>query len=311
MSQRKIAACAALFAAALFAALPGGASAGTAVVHQESRTSTQVLDLQLRSPSTEQNRNYSVRVLVPAGWSKTSTKRWPVLYLLHGGFDDWRSWSDRTSVKALAAQYQVMVVMPDTSWCSAYSDWWNYGWGGRPAWETYVASEIPALMESSYRANTSRAVAGNSMGGLGAMKFAANHGTKYRAAASFSGDVDPLHQYAGGTGVSTPGLACFADWKRVWGDPARGQLNIWQRNNPWNQAEGLRDKWLYLSSGGQSDFVERQVDLETRGLEARLGQLNIPYTSDHTPGGHDWNAWNARLVDAWPGLMREIGAARN
>lgn len=301
---------AALMAAAVFALAPAAAHAGTAVVKKETRASTQVLDLALRSPSTEQNRDYSVRVLVPSGWSKTSTNRWPVLYLLHGGTDDWRSWSSKTTVKALAAQYQVMVVMPDTSWCSAYSDWWNYGAGGRPAWETYVASEIPALMEAAYRANTSRGVAGNSMGGLGAMKFAANHGTKYKAAASFSGDVDPLHQYAGGTGVSTPGLACFADWKRVWGDPAGGQLNIWQRNNPWNQAEGLRGKWLYLSSG-QSDLVEQQVDRETRGLEARLGLLGIPYVSNHAAGGHNWTAWNARLVEAWPALMQAIGAVKN
>lgn len=310
MSPRTIAAAAALIAAAVMAATPAGAVAGTAVVRSENRVNTQVLDLALRSPSTEQNRNYSVRVLVPSGWSKTSANRWPVLYLLHGGFDDWRSWSDRTTVKALAAQYQVMVVMPDTSWCSAYTDWWNYGWGGRPAWETYVAAEIPALLESAYRASTSRAVAGNSMGGLGAMKFAANHGTKYRAAASFSGDVDPLHQYAGGTGVTTPGLGCLADWKRVWGDPNRGQLDIWQRNNPWNQAEGLRGKWLYLSSG-QGDMVEQQVDRETRGLEVRLGQLGIPHVSNHTAGGHNWDAWNARLIDAWPGLMQAIGAARN
>jgi len=279
-----------------------------AKVTAESTVDSQTLDITIQSPSTEQSTR-KVRLLLPSGWSRTATRTWPTLYVLHGGFDDYKSWTGKTDIEQLASSRQAIIVMPDTSWCSAYSDWWNYGSGGRPKWETFVTAEIPQILERNYRASTTRAVAGNSMGGLGAMKIAANHASMFRAAASFSGDVDPLHQYAGGSGVSTPGLACFADWKRVWGDPAvPAQRLIWERNDPWNQAAKLRGLSLFLSSGGDGDAAESQVDKETRGLATKLGSLGIPVTTHFYTGGHNWTAWQAELHRAWPQLMTSIGA---
>ena len=279
-----------------------------ATVTGESRVDSQTLDITIASPSTEQSTR-KVRLLLPSGWSKTATRTWPVLFVLHGGFDDYRSWTKNTGIEQLAASRQAIIVMPDTSWCSAYTDWWNYGKGGRPKWETFLTTEIPQILERGYRASTTRAIAGNSMGGLGAMKIAANHNTMFRGAASFSGDVDPLHQYPGGTGVSTPGLACFADWKRVWGDPAiPAQRAIWERNNPWNQAHKLAGLSLFLSSGGTKDMVEAQTHKETVGLASKLASLGIPVTTHFYDGGHNWTAWNAELTRAWPQLMASIGA---
>ena len=279
-----------------------------ATVIGESWIDGRTLDLTIESPSTEWPIGH-VRLLLPTGWSRDAARRWPTLYLLHGGTDDYRSWYSKTDVEQLAANRQAIVVLPDTSWCSAYSDWWNHGNGGRPRWETYVTTEVPQILERGYRANTTRAVAGNSMGGLGAMKLAATHNTMFRAAASFSGDVDPLHQYPGGTGVSRPGLGCFADWKRVWGDPAiPAQRAIWERNDPWNQATRLRGLWLYLSSGGNGDIPEAQVDKETRGLADRLRSLDIPVTTHFYQGTHSWGYWQTELHTAWPRLMTEIGA---
>lgn len=279
-----------------------------ATVTAEKRVDSQTLDITIKSPSTEQDTR-TVRLLVPSGWSPTATRTWPVLFLLHGGFDSYTSWSSSTNVKSLAASRQVIVAMPDTSWCSSYSDWWNYGSGGRPKWETFITTEVRQILERGYRASTSRAVAGNSMGGLGAMKFAANGGAMFKAAASFSGDDDPLHQYAGGTGVTTPGLSCGSDWKRVWGDPAiPAQRLIWQRNDPWNQAEGLRGKSLFISSGGTGDMVEAQVDKESKGLATRLSGLGIPATTDFYTGNHNWTYWGRELGRAWGQLMTAIGA---
>jgi S-formylglutathione hydrolase FrmB len=279
-----------------------------ATVSGEKRIDSQTLDITITSPSTEQ-RTRKVRLLLPPGWSKGASRTWPVLFVLHGGFDDYTSWTRNTTIEQLAASREAIIVMPDTSWCSAYSDWWNYGNGGRPKWETFVTVEIPQILERGYRAGTTRAIAGNSMGGLGAMKIAANHNTMFRGAASFSGDVDPLHQYPGGSGVSTPGLACFADWKRVWGDPAiPAQRAIWERNDPWNQAHELGGLSLFLSSGGTGDVVEAQVHKETVGLASKLSSLGIPVTTDFSRGGHNWTAWNAELARAWPQLMASIGA---
>src|SRR5688500_11402841 len=136
-----------------------------ATVIGESWVDGRTLDLTIRSPSTEWP-NGHVRLLLPPGWSKDAARRWPTLYLLHGGTDGYRSWWSKTDVEQLAANRQAIIVLPDTSWCSAYSDWWNYGNGGRPKWDTYVTTEVPQILERGYRANTTRAIAGNSMGGL-------------------------------------------------------------------------------------------------------------------------------------------------
>ena len=288
------------------AATPPTSDTG-ATVTREARVDARTLDITIRSPSSEQSTR-NVRLLLPPGWSPTSTRTWPVLYVLHGGFDDYRSWTANTSIEQLAADRGVIVAMPDTSWCSAYSDWWNYGNGGRPRWETFVLTDVRQILERGYRAGPQRAVAGNSMGGLGAMKFAANHPTMFRAAAAFSGDVDPLHQYPGGTGVSTPGLACFADWKRVWGDPAiPAQRAIWERNNPWNQAAGLRGMSLFLAAG-TGDPVEAETQRQAKGLEKRLTGFGIPVTTHYGTYGHAWSAWNDELRRAFPQLMSAIGA---
>jgi len=292
-------------------AVPAGAAVTAdtgASVQSESWVNSRTLDLTIASPSTERS-TAKVRLLLPTGWSKTATRTWPVLFLLHGGFDDYKSWYDKTSVASLASSRQAIVVLPDTSWCSAYTDWWNYGSGGRPKWETFITTEVVQILERGYRAGPSRAVGGNSMGGLGSFKLAANHASMFKAAASFSGNLDPLHQYAGGSGFDKPGLACLADWKRVWGDPAiPAQRAIWERNDPWNQAAKLQGLSLFIAAGGTGDPVEAETDKQARGVEARLTSFGIPYTAHHYTGGHNWDAWNAELTRAWPQLMSAIGA---
>jgi S-formylglutathione hydrolase FrmB len=268
------------------------------------------VDVQIRTPSSEQTTE-RIRLLLPSGWSRTASRTWPVLYLLHGGLDDHRSWTRGTSVEQLSASRPVIVAMPDSSWCSAYSDWWNHGSGGRPQWETYVVTEVRQILVRGYRAGTRRAIAGNSMGGLGAMKLAASRPDLFRAAAAFSGDVDPMHMYDGAFDpgdVSTPGLGCAADWTRVWGDPrVPAQRAIWERNSPWHQAANLRGLSLYLSSGGNGDLVEAQTTRETRGLATRLQGLGIPATTHFFTAGHDWQNWDGELTRAWPQLMSALG----
>jgi S-formylglutathione hydrolase FrmB len=289
------------------AAAPGVSSDTGAFVQSERRVNSRTLDLTIKSPSTERD-TARVRLLLPDGWSKSSTRTWPQLYLLHGGFDDYTSWYDQTEIEQLAASRQVIVVLPDTSWCSAYTDWWNYGNGGRPKWETFVMTEITQILSRGYRANDRRAIGGNSMGGLGSMKLAANHSEDFDAAAAFSGNVDPLHQYPGGSGHDKPGLACLADWKRVWGDPAiPAQRAIWERNNPWNQAANLRGMSLFLAAGN-GDPVEAETQRQAKGLQKRLGDLGIPVTTHYGTYGHAWSAWNDELRRAFPQLMTAIGA---
>lgn len=310
----------ALAASVLVPVTTTSAAAGDARVLYEQKQDANTYNLMVTSPSIDATVK-GVRVIVPSGWSKTSTKKWPTLWLLHGGADDNNSWLKGTNIKQLALQHNMMVVMPDTSWCSAYSDWYNNGKYGKPAWETYITAELRTLLETKYRADGSNAaVAGPSMGGLGALKFAQHHPEMFKAAASFSGNVDPLHAYNNmADGPDLPGLSCLADWRRVWGDyniPA--QKAIWERNDPYVQAEKLASqKYIYISSGdglsdplnsegGNTDAVEQQVNKQGQALVKKLNDLNIPVDSHFYAGNHTWTYWNLELQRAFPGILEAL-----
>ncbi|WP_369776927.1 hypothetical protein [Streptomyces sp. R33] len=89
----------------------------------------------------------TVRLLLPAAWSKTATRTWPVPWLLHGGPGDRTDWTAHTHIEELAAPRDVLAVLPQTSPCSGYSDWYNSGGGGPPAWEN-LTDELRPLLES-------------------------------------------------------------------------------------------------------------------------------------------------------------------
>ncbi len=108
----------------------------------------------------------------------------PVLYLLHGLSDDDTIWSRRTSIERYVAPLGIAVVMPQVHQ-SFYADEVH----GLPFW-TFLTEELPSLVHGFFRTSTKREdtfVAGLSMGGYGAMKWALRQPHRFAAAASLSG----------------------------------------------------------------------------------------------------------------------------
>src|SRR5215212_9179468 len=121
----------AVLAALLLAGLLGGcghggsaatptptAKASSPVVAQQ-RVAPRQLDLTVRSAAL--GRSAKVRLLTPAGWTQSSSKRWPVLYLLHGCCDTYESWTRSTDVADLPQLRDVLVVMPEGGDIGFYS----------------------------------------------------------------------------------------------------------------------------------------------------------------------------------------------
>ena len=107
-----------------------------------------------------------------------------VLYLLHGLSDDGSAWQRYTSIETLTNAYGLVVVMPSAG-RSFYIDQPN-----GQKYFTYLTEELPYYLADVFglkprRENTF--IAGNSMGGYGAVKAALLHPELYSAAASFSG----------------------------------------------------------------------------------------------------------------------------
>ncbi|GGL13436.1 alpha/beta hydrolase [Planomonospora parontospora] len=280
-------------------------------VVRERRLDGRRMDLTLRSAALDDVT--TVRLLLPEGWSAGSGRTWPTLWLLHGGLDDHRGWS-RSDVERLTAAAPVIVVMPDGGRCGSYSDWYNGGRGGPPRWATHHLQELLPLLESRYGAGGDRAIAGYSMGGQGAMLYAATGG--FRAAASFSGAVHTLLPGVDLAVMLGTAAGCFGtDWKRIWGDP-HGDRKVWEEHNPYHRAAELRGVRLYVAAGdgrprpGElfGDVTEELARKAATAFTGRLGELGIPVETHFYRGRHNMTYWNRELRRALPMLLSSVGA---
>ncbi|WP_394831640.1 esterase family protein [Pendulispora rubella] len=286
---------------------------GARVVEERS-IDARMVDLTIVSPALGGQSH--ARLLLPKHWGAPH-RSWPVLYLLHGCCDDYTSWTRETDIAALTADLDVLVVMPEAGQAGWYSDWWNQSKGGPPRWETYHLVEVREILERGYHAGARRAIAGLSMGGFGAISYAARHPGMFRAAASFSGIV---HSRMDGGPQLVQSIVSGAgeDPLALWGDPV-AQRPIWQAHNPYDLADRLVGIPIYIASGngdpGPLDPPEGGHD----SLEHLLGDMNTAFAqrlralgADATihlygPGTHSWPYWQRELHTAFPMLMDAIG----
>ncbi len=297
--------------AILLAALAGGCGgdsrptrlpspSGVVAQHQ---AAPRQLDLEVRSAAL--GKTAKVRLLTPDGWTPSPKRRWPVLYLLHGCCDSYDSWARSTDIARLPELRDVLVVMPEGGDVGFYSNWRD-----GPRWEDFHLRELPRIL-AAYGAGDRRAIAGLSMGGLGALVYAARKPHMFAAAASFSGVLHPL-------GAPSFWLDLFSQYaddpRAVWGDPARDRA-VWRRHDPAELVPGLAGVRLFVSAGdgrpgpfeggaGDRDSVEAQVGAETRAFVRRARADGVPVTADlYGPGTHTWAYWQRELHRALPLLL--------
>jgi S-formylglutathione hydrolase FrmB len=265
----------------------------------ERPVAARIVDLTVRSRAL--GTTAKVRLLTPDGWTaRAQGRRWPVLYLLHGCCDTYDSWTRSTDVEDLHALRHVLVVMPEGGAVGFYSNWRD-----GPAWETFHLGELRRILERDYGAGTPRAIAGLSMGGLGAMDYAARHPGLFAAAASYSGVLHPLEHPRWWLGLFS---AETSDPRAVWGDPVTDR-RTWAAHDPTALADRLRGTRLFVASGngergGKRDPIEATVDAESHAFVARLRRLRIPVqTYFYGPGTHDWPYWQRDLGRSLPLLF--------
>ena len=275
------------------------------------QVSRRMWDLTVDSPAV--GARVKVRLLLPSGFTKEPDRRWPVLYLLHGCCDTYVSWSRSTDIERRTENAGVIVVMPDGGPVGFYSDW-----RAGPAWETFHLTELGRLLTDTYRAGTPRAIAGVSMGGLGALDYAARHPGMFAFAASFSGIVDTRLSDGRSRAYANLVRAHGADPRNLWGDPAT-DAEVWRAHNPYDLAPGLRGVQLFVSAGdgrpgpldadgARADGTEENLRAENDAFAKRLADLKIDATIDlYRPGTHNWVYWQRELDRAWPLLLSALG----
>jgi diacylglycerol O-acyltransferase/trehalose O-mycolyltransferase len=263
-----------------------------------------------------------VRVVLPEGYDAEACRRYPVLLLLHGVGDSWRDWTTKSDLIAFTRDYPVIVVTPDggnTPDAGWYSDWRD----GSRQYETFHIDALLPWVDANFRTRGQgqRIVAGFSMGGFGAMSYAARHPGEFKAAASFSGIVDTMYAYpASGPFFTTLHDRFGTPDDRVWGDQFANEAT-WREHNPTDRARDLKGTDVFVYSGigapagAHGDNAQKPANYATEHFVFQtnasflrsLDSAGVAYKSDFHPGYHDWPYFEAGLHWALPQMMQSVG----
>ena len=127
-------------------------------------------------------------IVITPGNNKKSKELYPTVYLLHGFGGNYSNWIRRVpQLAAYADEYKTLIVCPDGEFGSWYYD---SPVDSSMRYETYVAKEIPAFIETNYpaiRDRKARAISGLSMGGHGGLFLGFRHANFFGACGSMSG----------------------------------------------------------------------------------------------------------------------------
>jgi enterochelin esterase-like enzyme len=157
-------------------------------------------------------------VFLPPGYNENRSRRYPVVYALHGYSIGAEQWSQEIHVPqtiegAFAkGAHEVIVVLPDSKTVhngSMYSSSVTTG-----DFENYVARDVVSYIDAHYRtiaARESRGLVGHSMGGYGATRIGMKHADVFGALYIMSPCCLSPRGSGGGRGATGPGATAAND----------------------------------------------------------------------------------------------------
>ncbi len=214
-------------------------------------------------------RTLPIAVIAPA--TLPATGKAPVLFFLHGRGRNHRSLLDSEAARTALLAAPCYVVLPQGE-----DGWYINAPGNAGArYETYL-EEVIAWAESQFPLSTepaARGIAGWSMGGYGAVRFAQTHPGKFGFVASVIGLLDfPREENL------PPGQNYKVPVARFTADPA-----TWRTLNPLQSVERLSGATLTLVLATQG--FERTM---TENFIATLKAKNLPARVHWLEGGHEF-----------------------
>lgn len=228
----------------------------------------------------------SVQVILPDDVENQPGKL-PTLYLLHGLSGNYSSWSRKTAIERYVSKYQLAVVMPEVH-RSFYTDMAV----GYPYW-TFLSEELPKMMEYYFplsKDREERFVAGLSMGGYGAVKWALTCPDRFSYAASLSGAVDLDYQYK--SNIGTPELEEIRpELENIFGDLDAFEGSSNDLYTLMKKAKGMNLLPELFMLCGTEDFLypghQRFVE------ELKKQEIEVKVFEEH--GAHTWDFWDRNI----------------
>lgn len=243
--------------------------------------------VELDSKSLARKVNYTV--ILPADYNADRTKRYPVIYLLHGLFGHYSDWNGKTKIFDYSRPYRFIIVMPEG----------NDGWYTDSAtvandrYENYIVNDLIPAIDKDYRTLADRGnryIAGLSMGGYGSIKF----GLKYPAMFSLVGSFSGALRAAEWTEKNS------AEWvlKSIMpvygpdGSETRKANDIYKLLQEF-PADRLNElPFVYMDCGTEDGLIGMNHD-----FAKILRERKIPHEFRERPGKHDWQYWDSQVQE--------------
>ncbi|GEM03610.1 tributyrin esterase [Halolactibacillus miurensis] len=226
------------------------------------------------------------------GVNKDQQAKLPLLYLLHGFSDDHTIWSRRTSIERYADEHGIAVVMPDGDH-SFYTDMHQ----GRNYF-TFLSEELPKKVAYLFPVSMEPKdtyVAGLSMGGYGALKWALSRPDAFHKVASLSGAVDMARlRQERETGDMGPLMdRIFADKDIT--DTTHDLFYLLKQLI--NNKKDVPD--IYLACGTEDFLYE-----DNQRLAEQLTAYDLRSKVTFDSGTHEWGYWDRHIKEVLDWMMK-------
>lgn len=202
-----------------------------------------------------------------------------VLYLLHGLAANVDEWIRFSKIEYYAKKYNFIVIMPEVQ----RSFYCNNKLGVN--YFDYVADELPQICAKWFNINTAKEntfIAGESMGGYGAVKIGLSRPNQYEAIASLSGVLD----YENFSKMVHEGK---------WPDMDPRELDILEDQitpiELLKVVSRLKEKPRIIQLCGTSDFL---YEGNKNFLEV-MEENGYPHMYLEGPGDHEWPYWDKAI----------------
>lgn len=226
-----------------------------------------------------------MNVIVPPGRGP-----YPVLYVLHGLSDDHDTWIVRTRIERYVDGRRLMVVFPN----AGRSFYVNDPRPGGHRYEDHIIQDVIGQVDRTFptiRSRRSRAVAGQSMGGYGAMMLAMRHAEKFSAAVSHSG----AFRFGNAQAVASG----HADINALSAASPRGKYDLFALAR--NMKKSRRKLALRIDCGADDFLIE-----SNRRFHAHLGKLGIAHEYAEHPGEHNWDYWEEHIGETIRFVLKHL-----
>jgi S-formylglutathione hydrolase FrmB len=260
-------------------------------------------------PSKILARDVAYCVLLPPSYDLSKTRRYPVLYFLHGLGQNEQALLDSGGwnlIQDLWDQKQIgefLIVAPDGD-----RSFFINSRDGHQRYEDFFVREFIPFIESHYRLGAgrrNRGVSGVSMGGYGALHLALSHPELFGSVSAHSAAL--INKLPQGNLDTASAQALSRALGGAFGTPF--DRAFWDRNNPFTLARdlpppvGLR---IYFDCGTEDDFG---FNRGAQAFDDLLVSRKIPHEFHLYPGRHDLSYFAEHLPASFEFQSRAFGLA--